>query len=75
MNLLIRKIHRWTSLVFTLAVVAIFAGMAVVELPEWFYLLPLPPLAVLLPTGIYLFVLPYLRRQPDAVRPVQGGNA
>ncbi|MCY1739725.1 hypothetical protein ACU4I5_34120 (plasmid) [Ensifer adhaerens] len=60
MTALIRKIHRWTSLLFSLAVAAIFAGMPVITLPEWVYYLPLPPLAVLLPTGIYLFVLPYL---------------
>lgn len=60
MTTLIRKIHRWTSLLFSLAVAAIFVGMPVMTLPEWVYYLPLPPLAVLLPTGIYLFVLPYL---------------
>ncbi|WP_378947655.1 hypothetical protein [Mesorhizobium sp. ANAO-SY3R2] len=63
MTSLIRTIHRWTSLAFSLAVASIFAGMAITTLPEWFYYLPLPPLAVLLPTGIYMFFLPYLRGQ------------
>lgn len=63
MTSLIRTIHRWTSLAFCLAAASIFAGMAVSRLPEWFYYLPLPPLAVLLPTGLSLFVLPCLRRQ------------
>lgn len=60
MTSLIRTIHRWTSLLFSLAVAAIFAGMALTTLPEWVYLLPLPPLAVLVPTGLYLFALPYM---------------
>jgi len=60
MTSLIRTIHRWTSLIFSFAVAAIFAGMALTTLPEWVYLTPLPPLAVLVPTGLYLFALPYL---------------
>ncbi|HEV7321299.1 MAG TPA: hypothetical protein VGO04_22075 [Ensifer sp.] len=71
----IRTIHRWTSLLFTLAVAGIFAGMPLVALPEWVYYLPLPPLAVLLPTGVYLFVLPYLNRQDDRGHPVPRGHA
>ncbi|WP_104667400.1 hypothetical protein [Ensifer adhaerens] len=62
MTSLIRTIHRWTSLLFSLAVAAIFVGMPLATLPEWVYYLPLPPLAVLLPTGLYLFVLPYLAK-------------
>ncbi|MBF9033586.1 hypothetical protein HKCCE2091_04985 [Rhodobacterales bacterium HKCCE2091] len=62
MNGVIRQVHRWTSVLFTLAVAAIFAGMAIGEPPEWQYYTPLPFLFVLLPTGIWMFVLPYLRR-------------
>ena len=68
MTSLIRTIHRWASLLFSLAVAAIFAGMALVALPEWVYYLPLPPLAVLLPTGLYLFALPYLSKPRDRVQ-------
>lgn len=75
MTALIRKIHRWTSLLFSLAVAAIFAGMPLVELPEWVYYLPLPPLAVLLPTGLYLFALPYLGKREDAARAVSRSRA
>ncbi|PWK72563.1 hypothetical protein [Aminobacter sp. AP02] len=72
MTFVIRKVHRWASLVFTLVVSAIFAGMTFMELPEWFYYLPLPPLAVLLPTGIYMFVLPYFSGQRDGTPAHEG---
>ncbi|MBD9652762.1 hypothetical protein JVX98_04615 (plasmid) [Ensifer sp. PDNC004] len=68
MTSLIRTIHRWTSLIFSLAVAAIFAGMALTTLPEWVYLTPLPPLAVLVPTGLYLFALPYLGKQQSRMQ-------
>ncbi|CAI2932779.1 hypothetical protein [Aminobacter niigataensis] len=74
MNSVIRTVHRWTSLVFSLAVASIFAGMAITTLPEWFYYLPLPPLFVLIPTGIYMFFLPYLGGQRNAV-PASKGSA
>jgi hypothetical protein len=60
----IRQIHRWVSIVFTLTVIANFialargAGMP----PPWITYSPLPPLAFLLFTGLYLFVLPYAAR-------------
>lgn len=72
MNSTIRAIHRWTSLAFSLAVASIFAGMAVTQLPEWFYYLPLPPLAVLIPTGIHMFFLPYFSGQPKGVAAAKG---
>lgn len=68
MTSLIRTIHRWTSVLFSLAVAAIFAGMALTTLPEWVYLMPLPPLAVLVPTGLYLFALPYMGTQRGRVQ-------
>ncbi len=74
MNSLIRTIHRWTSLVFSLIVASIFAGMAIAQLPEWFYYLPLPPLAVLIPTGIYMFFLPWFSGRTN-VAPAAKGHA
>ncbi|CAN7696559.1 MULTISPECIES: hypothetical protein [Ensifer] len=57
----IRQIHRWTSLVFAVVVAAIFIALGVGKQPaEWVYFLPLFPLAILVPTGLYMFVLPYL---------------
>jgi hypothetical protein len=58
-NSWIRQIHRWLSIVFTLTVMANFAAMTQGQPPAWVTYSPLPPLALLLFTGLYLFVLPY----------------
>lgn len=59
-NGLIRQIHRWLSIIFTAVVIGIFGALGVGEEPaEWVYFLPLLPLALLLLSGLYLFVLPY----------------
>ncbi|HZF67912.1 MAG TPA: hypothetical protein VEZ47_07735 [Gemmatirosa sp.] len=50
------------SLIFTAAVVANFAAMTRGQPPAWVTYAPLPPLAVLLLTGLYLFALPYAAR-------------
>lgn len=55
----IRQVHRWTSIVFTVAVGANFATMAWGEPPAWVVYSPLPPLFLQLFTGLYLFALPY----------------
>jgi ABC-type polysaccharide/polyol phosphate export permease len=60
----IRAVHRWTSIVFTLAVVTVtgVVNLGGGEPAEWVYLLPLLPLGVLLVTGLYIFVQPYSAR-------------
>jgi hypothetical protein len=55
----IRQIHRWLSIIFTLTVVANFIVMALGAPPSWIVYSPLPPLFLLLLTGLYMFVLPY----------------
>ena len=63
MSAWIRQLHRWVSIIFTAIVAAIFATLgAGVEPPQWIYFLPLLPLALLMLTGLYMFVLPYMRR-------------
>jgi hypothetical protein len=57
----IRQFHRWTSIVFTLTVIANFVAMAFGTPPAWITYSPLLPLAALLFTGLYLFSLPYWR--------------
>ena len=59
MNKWIRQTHRWLSIVFTLTVIANFVAMAGGEPPAWVTYSPLLPLALLLFSGLYLFVLPY----------------
>lgn len=61
-NIWIRQIHRWLSIIFTTAVVANFAAMGLGNSPSWVVYLPLPPLFLLLFTGLYLFALPYVAK-------------
>jgi cellulose synthase/poly-beta-1,6-N-acetylglucosamine synthase-like glycosyltransferase len=58
-NTWIRQIHRWLSIIFTLTVIANFVEMALGKPPSWVVYSPLPPLFLLLFTGLYMFVLPY----------------
>jgi ABC-type polysaccharide/polyol phosphate export permease len=68
-NIWIRQIHRWVSIVFAAIVAIIFVLLGVGQEPaNWVYFLPLFPLALLLLTGLYMFVLPYAARW-------RGGNA
>ena len=62
MNEWVRQFHRWVSIAFTLTVMANFAAMAKGTPPAWVTYSPLLPLALLLFTGLYLFVLPYAVR-------------
>jgi uncharacterized iron-regulated membrane protein len=55
----IRQIHRWLSLAFTVAVIVNIVASRQEEPAAWVGLLALLPLALLLFTGLYLFVLPY----------------
>ncbi len=63
-NKWMRQIHRWLSIAFTVTVIANFVvlarggGMP----PPWITYSPLPPLALLLLTGLYMFALPYAAR-------------
>lgn len=61
-NLWIRQAHRWLSIVFTTAVIANFVAMSLGEPPLWVVYAPLPPLFLLLFSGLYMFALPYAAR-------------
>lgn len=61
-NKWVRQIHRWFSIIFTGTVIANFVALGWGEPPAWVTYSPLPPLALLLFTGLYLFVLPYATR-------------
>jgi hypothetical protein len=65
-NRSIRQLHRWTSIIFTVTVIANFVALSQTNggmPPPWITYAPLPPLAILLFTGLYLFVLPYAVRR------------
>ena len=61
-NYWIRQCHRWLSIVFTVTVVANFVAIAIgtTEPSLWVTYSPLPPLFLMLVTGLYLFSLPYI---------------
>jgi hypothetical protein len=61
-NLWLRQGHRWLSIAFTLAVVANFVALARDYRALWVGLLALVPLALLLASGLYLFLLPHATR-------------
>ena len=64
-NHLIRQIHRWLSIAFTLTVIANFVQIAMGKgnPPNLITYSPLLPLALLLFSGLYLFFLPYLSKK------------
>ena len=65
MSAFIRQAHRWVAMVFTLTVIANFVDMAVRpgQPPGLVTYSPLLPLLLLLLSGLYLFVLPYLNKR------------
>ena len=65
----IRRIHRWLSITFTLFVIANFIVLGKDPIAFWVGVLTLVPLALLLITGLYLFVLPYLGRRRTQAEP------
>jgi len=62
----VRQVHRWVSIAFTVTVIANFIALAMTGggmPPPWVTYAPLLPLFLLLFTGLYLFVLPYLTKR------------
>jgi hypothetical protein len=65
----IRQTHRWVSMAFTITVVINLAMIGQDEAARMrVAYLPLLPLALLLLTGLYLFVEPYVARRKRAGR-------
>ena len=62
----IRQTHRWVAIVFTVTAIANFVALAQGTPPPWITYSPLPPLAFLLFTGLYMFVLPYTAKGRSA---------
>ncbi|MFC7396080.1 hypothetical protein ACFQU1_02575 [Chelatococcus sp. GCM10030263] len=69
-NKRVRQIHRWLSIAFTVTVVANFVAQALGEPPALVVYSPLPPLFLLLFTGLYMFVLPYTAKERSGRHPV-----
>lgn len=68
-NKWIRQIHRWLSITFTLFVIANFIVLGRGQIAFWVGVLTLVPLFLLLITGLYLFVLPYLNKRRVQAEP------
>ena len=66
MSKLMRQVHRWLSIAFTAGVLGYIVVMTKGQPPFWVGLFALIPLILLLVTGLYLFVLPYVRRRAKA---------
>ena len=58
-NKWVRQTHRWLSIAFTVAVIVNIVAVAQKKYTASLGLLAALPLALLLVTGLYLFVLPY----------------
>lgn len=63
-NRWVRQTHRWLSIAFTATVIANFVarGLEKGEPPPWLTYSPLLPLFILLFSGLYMFILPYVRK-------------
>lgn len=59
----IRQTHRWLSIIFTATVITNFVAMVLGEPPAWVVYSPLPPLFLMLVTGLYMFVLLHLPKR------------
>jgi len=61
-NAWIRQAHRWLAIAFTLTVIANFVAMSRGQPPAWITYSPLPPLFLLMFSGLYMFALPYMAK-------------
>ncbi|MCB9994619.1 MAG: hypothetical protein H6873_13305 [Hyphomicrobiaceae bacterium] len=60
----IRQTHRWLSIIFIVCVLlASYAAATGQDTTSMLYYLPLPPLFILMASGLYLFFLPYVRNR------------
>jgi hypothetical protein len=61
----LRQFHRWTSIVFTVAVIVNLAAAAMKAQAVWIGLLALFPLILLMVTGLYMFARPYFTKRAE----------
>ncbi|HEY1101510.1 MAG TPA: hypothetical protein VGF99_21400 [Myxococcota bacterium] len=58
-----RQSHRWLSIIFTLFVIMNFVVMGMGRQVEWVTYAPLPPLFLMIITGLYLLVQPWIAKR------------
>lgn len=59
----VRQVHRWLSIAFVVSVVTYVVVMTRGPVPAWLNIFPAGSLILMLVTGLYLFVLPYVLRR------------
>ena len=59
----VRRTHRWISILFLLTVAANFAVRIAGPSPAWITYAPLPPLFLLMGSGLVMLIAPAFRRQ------------
>ena len=62
MSQMIRATHRWLGVTLIALTLINIVAFAIGQAIPWLYYLPLAPLFLLMLTGLYMFVLPYIRR-------------
>ena len=62
-NDLIRQVHRWLSIAFTVAVIVNIVAMVQEKPAVWVGLLALFPLILLMLTGLCMFARPYAAKR------------
>ena len=62
MSQMIRATHRWLGVMLIALTLINIVAFAIGQAIPWLYYLPLAPLFLLMLTGLYMFVLPYVRR-------------
>jgi hypothetical protein len=70
-NAAVRQLHRWLAMTFTVTVIVTFVALAQEEPLVWVSYVPLFPLALLLFSGLYLFVLPHAVKWRSGQRPAR----
>ena len=68
----IRQVHRWLSITFTICVIANLAVQGREKIALWVGLFTLLPLFLLLLTGLYMFVLPYVTKRRSSYEGIKG---
>ncbi|MGA7409435.1 MAG: hypothetical protein WBW33_03055 [Bryobacteraceae bacterium] len=67
-NKWVRQTHRWLSIAFTVAIIVNIIAVLQGKYSSKLGLLAVFPLALLIVTGLYLFVLPYAAKWPRGRR-------
>jgi len=62
----LRTTHRWLGMVLIVLTIINFIAFGMGHAIPWLYYLPLLPLFLLMFSGLYMFVLPYITKHPGS---------